>query len=288
MRCDVRLGAVLTVLAAAIGSATPALAQDRELGWSFTSEFTAVWTGGNASASTFGLNASLRHLWERSELRFDAGGIRTESTKKTRRAIGAPDNFQVDEDSDREKTAENVFVRGFYGHDVSERFFVFGGADWMRNTFAGIKSRLLLSAGAGNTWVENDRVTFKTSYGITYTFEEDVVDNPFTKQNFPGARFAYEYAHTLSSTTDFSSTFKGDWNLDTTDDVRFDLTNSLSVSINSWLALKPSLTLQWRNDPALKEIDLFTLPSDVTPAGTVLVPLDKLDTFFTLALVVKI
>ncbi len=69
--------------------------------------------------------------------------------------------------------------------------------------------------------------------------------------------------------------------------MRFDWTNSLPVSISETLALKPSLQLLWRNDPALEAIELFTSGGDPT-GSTVLVPLDKLDTLFTLALVLSL
>jgi len=78
-----------------------------------------------------------------------------------------------------------------------------------------------------------------------------------------------------------------DWNLDNTDDVRLDWKNSLPVSISAKLALKPSVRMLWRNDPSLQEVPLFG--SDGTPMDVnVLAPLKKLDTFFTLALVVNL
>jgi hypothetical protein len=43
----------------------------------------------------------------------------------------------------------------------------------------------------------------------------------------------------------------------------------------------------WRNDPALEALDLFTSGGDPT-GTTVLAPLDKLDTLFTLALVLSL
>jgi len=72
-----------------------------------------------------------------------------------------------------------------------------------------------------------------------------------------------------------------------TDDVRADFTNSLSIAINSMFAFKPSLQLSWRNDPALTQIDLFA--ANGAPTGEkVLVPLQKLDSFINLALVVTL
>jgi len=259
---------------------------EKELGWFLTAEFAAVWTGGNSESNTLGLGATLRRVWQRSELHFDAKAIRTESSVKTRTAVGSPTDFDVVVDKATETTADNTNVRGRYDYAVSPRFFLFGGADWLRDKPAGIESRFLMVAGAGNTWVDNDRVRFKTDYGAAYTFQSDVVTNPFIKTNFPGIRLSYDLGWTVSASTEFQSVLIGDWNLDNTDDVRLDWANSLPVAITGALSLKPSLKLAWRNQPSLAEVGLFA--PDGTPTGeTVLVPLEKLDTFFTLALVVK-
>ncbi len=283
-------GALSLALTGVMLCAHPLSAQDRqkELGWFFTSELTAVWTAGNSESNTFGLASSLRYVWEHAQVRFEAGGVRAESSLTTRTAVGtSPDDFTLEEETVTRKTAEAYYARGRYDYSVSSRFFVFAGADWLRNTFAGIDSRTLVAVGAGNTWLDTDRLRFKTDYSATYTFQEDVVDDPFMKAKFPGLRFTYDFWSKLTSSTDLTSVLITDWNLDNTDDVRVDLTNALPIAISSALALKPSLQLLWRNDPALTEVAL--VESDGTPTGDmVLVPLNKLDSFFTLALVVKL
>ncbi|UCC75060.1 MAG: DUF481 domain-containing protein [Gemmatimonadota bacterium] len=292
MRHAIRVSTTLLLGAAALlaGRTATAYAQDdgdKELGWFLTGEITGVWTAGNSESNTVGLAGTLRHLRERSELQFEAGAVRTESGIITRIAVGTTDDFIVEQETTRKKTAENYYLRGRYDHQLSDRFFAFTGADWLRNTFAGIDSRLLFAAGAGNLWVDDERLRFKTDYSATYTFQEDVVDNPFIKTNFPGLRLSYGLWWKLTDSTDFESKLVGDWNLDNTDDIRFDFTNALPIAISSKLAFKPSLQLLWRNEPSLTEVDLEA--ADGTPTGeTVLTPLEKLDSFFTLALVVKL
>jgi putative salt-induced outer membrane protein YdiY len=285
--------ALATVLVLGLWT-TPAEAQDeKELGWFFTTELTAVWTAGNSQSTTFGLDAKLRHVWERMEFKAEGGGVRSQATKTTRTAVGTEDNFVIETEENTEKTAEAFYTRGRLDYNFSPRFFAFGGVDWLRNTFAGIDSRTLAVLGAGNTWADNDRVTFKTDYGVTYTFQTDVVENPFLKTNFPGIRAQYDLLWKATSTTEFTSSLIGDWmfseEADAPDgkaDVRLDFTNAVAIAISSKLALKPSLQLLWRNDPALTEVPLFA--TDGTPADvSVQVPLQKLDSFFKLALVVK-
>ncbi len=260
--------------------------EDR-LGWFYTAEITGVWTAGNSESTTLGFASGLRRVWPRSQIKFAGGAIRTESGLATRFAEGSVDDFTVQKETDREKTAESYYFRGRYDYQLSKRFYTFAGGDWLRNTFAGIDSRTLLAAGAGNTWITDDRTSFTTDYGLTYTFQQDVVENPFLSTNFPGLRAAYDFWRQLTSSTEFQSTLVVDLNLDNTDDVRFDLLNELPISISSKLAFKPSLQLLWRNQPSLTQVDLFD--SSGTPTGEkVRVPLEKLDSFFKAALVVKL
>lgn len=277
----------VTGLVSITARALPAQDAERELGWVFTVEFSTVWTGGNAESNTLGLATTVRYVWPRSEVRLDAGAIRTRSTLKTRSAVGTVDDFDLEEESTSETTAESYFARSRYDYQVNARFFLFGGGDWLRNTFAGIDSRFLIVVGAGNSWVDRERVRFKTDYGFTYTFQEDVVENPFIKSNFPGVRFTSGLWWRLTESAEFTSDLIADWNLDNTDDVRADLTNALAVAISSALSLKPSVRLSWRNDPSLTEVPLVT-GGGVPTGEVVLVPLEKLDTFFTIALVVRI
>jgi putative salt-induced outer membrane protein YdiY len=261
---------------------------EKDLGWSFTADLAAVWTGGNSESSTYGLDALLLHKWTKSEIGFQAGGTQTESSLKTRTAVGTSvDDFMLNVDKKTEKTAEMFYARARYDYNISKRFYLLGGVDWLRNTFSGIDSRTLVGLGAGNTWSDNEKVRFMTNYAFTYTFQSEVVQNPFTKNEFPGVRVGYNLWWKLTTSTEFLSWIAVDWNLDNTDDVRIDFTNALPVSISEKLELKPSLQLLWRNDPALTEVGLYA--PDGTPTGdTVLVPLEELDTFFTLALVVKL
>lgn len=256
-------------------------------GWTFKGELTSVLSGGNGEAVTFGLGSQIENRRGPNHWRFEAGGVRTEATRITRRAIGTEAAFVVEEEEDRQKTAEAYFARARYDRQLSEHFFAFGGVDWLRNTFAGVDSRFLTAAGAGNTWIDREDTRLKTNYAVTYTFQSDVVENPFVKSSFPGLRAGWEYFRRATATTEFESTMIADMSLDERDDVRLDLTNSLNVAISSALALKPSLQILWRNLPSYTEVDLFS-PGGVPLDATVLTPLEKVDYFFKLALVVKL
>lgn len=285
-----RPGRVLPVLLVGFTLALPARALAQAPppdGWTFKGELTSVLAAGNSEAITFGVGSSLEHRQGKNLLKFEAGGLRTEAVKVTREAWGTATDFDIVKNEDREKTAETYFARARYDRAVSDRFFAYGGADWMRNTFAGIDSRTVLAVGAGNIWVDDDESRFRTNYAATWTFQTDVVENPDLATSFAGARLGWEYWRKLTASTEFESRLVGDLNLDATDDVRADFTNSLSVAMSSALALKPSLQVFWRNLPSLAEVPLFS--STGAPRNqTVLTPLGKTDMLFRLALVVKL
>jgi putative salt-induced outer membrane protein YdiY len=274
-------------LAVVVASSARAQGDEKELGWQFEVELSGIWTAGNSESNTFGLESVLRRVWEKSLFRVRAGGTQTQSTLVTRTALGTTSDFTVQKTENTEKTAELFFARAFYEYDFSKRFFAFGGVDWLRNQFAGIDSRFLLVGGAGNTWTDRDKLKFKTFYSVTYTFEEEVVNNPFTNSNFPGARLAYEFFARLSASTSFTSDLILDFNLDNTDDVRADFTNALPIAISEKLFFKPSWQLLWRNDPALTQVPL--VDANGVPTGeTVPAPLEKTDSLFSMSLVVRL
>jgi putative salt-induced outer membrane protein YdiY len=268
--------------------ASPALAQDdeRQLGWAFTAELGSLWTAGNQETFNLAADASVEYTWPVSRLKFEGGGFSTESSLTTTTAVGTgQDDFELFSETVTEKTAEAFYSRARYDYDISRKFYVFGAGDWLRNTFAGIDSRFLTAVGAGNLWVENDKFRFSTDYSLTYTFESAVVSKPGVNANFPGLRLAYDFKWALTESTNFESTLTSDFNLDNTDDIRVDWYNGLPIDISSVLAFKPSIRLLWRNDPALEEVPLFD--GGGTEVGTVLAPLQELDTFFNLALIFK-
>jgi Protein of unknown function, DUF481 len=279
----VLLSAALLVLA----HAARAEEAEKKYGWFLTAEFSSVVATGNAESSTFGLTSTARRLWEFQELRVDVGGVRTDAALLTRTATGTQNDFTVATDKNRETTAESYYARARFDRNISKAFIVFGGVDWLRNPFAGIDSRVLLAAGGGNTWADNDDRRFKTAYSITYTFEEEVVENPFSSSKFAGVRLTYDYFQKLTNSTSFTSDMTADWNLDDTEDARLIFNFGLPISISSIFAFKPALNLQWRNQPALTDAPLFDT-AGMDTGETVLVPLEKLDMIFTAALVMDI
>lgn len=269
--------------------AAPALAQDdeRDLGWAFEVDLGALWVGGNQETNTLAFGGTAEYLWPKSQFTFTTGGFTSESSLTRSTAYGTgQDDFQIDEVTTTEKTAETFLAGARYDYDVSEVFFITGAGDWLRNPFAGIDDRFVFGAGAGNRWVDNGKVRFTTDYMVTYTTESTVVPDPTRQSDFAGLRLGYDFLWDATSSTNLESTMIADFNLDTTDDIRLDWYAGLPIDISSVLAFKPSIRLLWRNDPALQVVPLFDAPGGVE-TGTVLTPLNKLDSYFNLSLLFK-
>ena len=284
---------MIAVLAAAAALSTllttPVQAQDdeRELGWAFEVDLGALWTAGNQTTNTLSFGAKVDYVWPRSKLKLTGGGFSSESSLTTSTAVGTgQDDFQLFEEKVTEKTAEAYLAGLRYDYDVSDKFYLVGTGDWLRNRFAGIDSRFIFGVGAGNRWVDNGKVRFTTDYLVTYTTEDNVIDDPTRNTSFAGLRLGYDLLWDATASTNFESTLVADFNLDNTDDIRLDWFNALPIDISSILAFKPSLRLLWRNDPALQAVPLFDAPGG-TETGVVLAPLNKLDSFLNLALLFK-
>lgn len=279
------------MLIALVATFTPQIGHAQEPppdGWSFLGELTSVMSMGNAKAFTFGLGSTIERRDGPNLLKFETGGLRTESTIITRRAVGSASVYEVQVLENRETTAEAYNAGARFDRTVSERFFLYAGANWMRNTFSGIDSRTVLAAGAGNIWLDEEDSRLRTNYAITYSFQRDVVANPNVADRFGGARAGWEFWRRATATSVFESKLVADFNLDETDDIRADLVNSLTVSISDVIALKPSLQFLWRNLPALTSVQLYS-PVDGSPLDIeVLTPLEKTDMLFRLALVVTL
>ena len=95
--------------------------------WENSTELSFVSTGGNASSSILGLKSTLTATSGRSAFKIEVGGIRGETTFRTRTATGSATNFTVDETTNSQLTAENYFARGRYDRAFAS-VFVFSGA----------------------------------------------------------------------------------------------------------------------------------------------------------------
>jgi putative salt-induced outer membrane protein YdiY len=283
MKSTLRAAAIL-----AICSAVLPVSGAGQTVWENATEFAFVTTSGNASSTTLGLQSELNGKSEVSSFKVELGGIRASSNFRTRTAVGTPGSFVVNEMTRTERSAANYFVRSRFDQDLGENdFFVFAGAGWARNTFAGFNNRFSFVAGVGDAWIDDETTLFKTDIGGTYTIQKDIEPTAGRGDGFGGVRATVEFTRALSETTDLELNVVADENLQNTEDLRIDWQTSLSVSLTEGLAFKTSYQILFDNDPALVGVPLFD--GGGTPAGVnVLVPSQDIDTFLTLSLVIKL
>ncbi len=128
-----RTSLAVTLVFTAVLSSSDARAQDaagKKLGWFFKASVGWVWLGGNSESNSFAVGAEARRVWEKSELSLKAGGTQTESSFKTRTAVGTANDYVLREFKRTDKTAELYFARVRYDYSFNKYFFAFGGADW--------------------------------------------------------------------------------------------------------------------------------------------------------------
>lgn len=272
VRSAATIALVLSLAASARGQEAP------PEGWTNTAELSVAFTSGNASSSTVGFRGTTKYRWPSATFQLSAGGLRTESETTTRTASGTPDDFTVTEETETELTAENYFARGRYDREVSESVYLFGGAGWERNTFAGVENRIVVTAGTGHAWLDSDDVRLATDVGATYTLQDDVVEDPASEDAFGGLRGSVDFFRRLTGTTKLESALIVDENLNETSDLRADWTSSVSVTISSNFTLKSSYQLLFDNEPSLVAVPLGE--------DEVFTPLEKVDGTLTVAVVV--
>ena len=275
--------ALAVVLAFALAP-RPGDAQARD-GWKNSSELSFVRTGGNAESSTLGISTTITRSWERTELKIEAGGIRTRTTRFERVAVGTESDFRIEEQSNSEVSAGNYHARIRVDRRFSQRTSVFVQSGWTRNTFSGIRHRLVNVTGVSTRWLDRDRLRLRTAYGLTHTVEKDVVPGPDDSGRFLGLRLSTDYWLEVTENTEWSSNLVMDGNGNDRSDLRADWVNSLSVAMNEHLGLKTSIRTTFDNQPALARLPLRSPGGE--EGGTVLVRREKLDRVLTVALVVS-
>jgi len=281
MRIDQRalvglLACLLVTMSPAAWAQAPA---PPKLGPSNNTELGLVVTSGNSRSTSVGLRNLFLYRWSNAELRWEGGWLRVASRNGDRYAVGSAGDFEVVEPGTT-LDSQRLFSKLAYQRQLSMRTDWFANFDAVRDEPANILHQLVLAGGLGTTWVKNDRSSFRTAYGVTYTDENLRVTG---SNRFGGYRLYYGLKAPVTTTSTFDSELTFDGSFNTSDDVRTDWLNGMSVAMNSRMALKASVRTLFRNLPALELLQLQS-PAGI-PLGTVETAKDKVDLSFTTSLV---
>ncbi len=281
------LGSVAAASAAPDSPPAPAppaaAAAEKKPAWTGSAEFSYVLTSGNASSQTLGFSGTLTRNWRRNTLTTQASGVRTRASVAERTAVGTPDDFTLVDTRSERLAAENYRASSNFDHAVDGGILLQSGLSWERNRFAGLDSRWVLSAGVGYAFVDNARTGLKAGGSLTVT-RRRYAGAPST--GFSGLRTTARFRQKINSAAEFIVDGTADSNLNRLSDWQADATSSLAASITKRLAMKTSVRWMYINRPALAGVPLFA-PDGVPTGTTVMVPLKKLDTFFTTSLVLS-
>jgi putative salt-induced outer membrane protein YdiY len=262
--------------------APPALAQDSvaERVWSNSTELGWVFTYGNATTNSFNLRNVFEYEWLDADLNLEFGILRAASGDE-RFALGTEEAFEIIEPP-VEPDTERMYATARYLRNVSDRFFWYGRFDVERDQPADITFRLTPAGGAGNNWETLENIELRTGYGFGYSAGSMTFDG---SSNYFGYQLFYEFDMKVNDNTDIDSSMTLDGSIMSPSNYRFHWANGIGVAINERIALKASLRLVYRNDPAQEEIDLEDLSGAVL--GNVIVSKKKLDSGFTTSLVIN-
>ncbi|MBC7348480.1 MAG: DUF481 domain-containing protein [Candidatus Aminicenantes bacterium] len=252
--------------------------------WKKTLELSYVVTGGNTLSSSFSLGANLiRSNNEKDTYTLKTFLLRSHSTTITRRAVGTPENFIIEEEKTRQLSAENYLLSGQYDHRVSGRLTTNLAFVWDRNKFAGVLSRALWTGGAGLVVADSARTKIQTQAGLSLTIRKY---NQQPVNTFLGFRYTLTWEQKLFDNASFATAFIFDDNLARISDWRYEWNFNVAAPLNKKLALKTGVRVLRNNRPPDLKVPLFTTEGLET-GTTVLIPRGKVDTFFTTSLVLN-
>lgn len=280
MRHTFILAAALFAFSETASAQTTTPPAEPELGASNNTELGVVIATGNARSTSVGLRNLYTFRWTEAELKWETGWLRAASRDGDRFAVQSGSGFEIVE-PETAVDSHRLFSKLGYQRQLSAVLDWFANFDAVRDEPSNINRQFVLAAGLGTTWQKTERLSFRTSYGVSYTDEDLVVEGA---NRFAGYRLAYDLKSRLAEATRLESNLTTDGSFETADDIRFDWLNGVGVAINSRLALKSSVRVLFRNLPALETLALRT--PEGSAVGTVDVPKRKTDTNFTTSLVI--
>jgi putative salt-induced outer membrane protein len=159
-------------------------------------------------------------------------------------------------------TAENYLLGWKSTYSFTEKNYLFGKADWIKNRFSGFPRQVFATAGYGRRLISNDTIEFDAELGAGYADQKAVTELPppapeTIDEDGAVATGALDFKWTWTETSDFSQYLGANY---TENNTFWESITKVSAKINSALALGISYTVQGNTDvaPGIEKIDRYT------------------------------
>ncbi len=216
--------AVICVLISIFGGVVAVRAEDKPTEFSLGLSYLA--TTGNSESRSGGLDLSYKRT-------FDPWGLEV---------VGS----YLRADSNGEETTNRTFL-GIRGtRALSERWQAFVGVSWLRDTFAGLDNRYVLSAGATYQAVKTDSQELAFDFGVAWN-SEDLVSG--ASNDYMSGLAGLAYTWTISPTAKFTEHMLFVPSFEDSNDWRLASDTALEAAISARLALRLSFQYQYDNVP---------------------------------------
>ena len=205
--------------------------------WELGGELAIIATGGNTSTRTIGAGSSALHR---------GGGGSTEASFAF-----------LNSESEDVTRARSLSAQLRHGRRVANRLELFGEAEYGRDRFSGIDSRVAIAGGAAFTARLAAQHVLKSEGSFGFTTEDRLGT---TRLKFATATGALAYKWTPSRTATLTQDVGVTADLGTPDNWRGSSVTAASVTLTRLLSLKASHAIEHRNSPVagFKQTDMRT------------------------------
>jgi len=157
-------------------------------------------------------------------------------------------------EDDSEITAEQYLVGGRATRALNDRWSLFAGASWAKDTFAGFDSRIPIEAGFEYLAVSNDKHTLSFDMGLTWTTEDRIYDQDLPteytdSEDWFGGVAGLKWEWAFSKNASLSERLVFYPNFDDSDDWQAASDTAVTANLTDLMALQFSYLIRHRNQP---------------------------------------
>jgi len=152
-------------------------------------------------------------------------------------------------------TANAILGGVRYDHNITEKLFAFGSADFTHDELQGLNIRAIFSGGLGWHVINRPNTTFDVLGGINYTHESygatPTTPAPTVTRNLPGITAGEEFMHKFAGATTLTENFYFYPDLSDLSQYRFSLDASAVTKISKWFGWQVSVSDRYVTNPPI-------------------------------------